>query len=173
MDYFNPSDTSQTALESNRINEPNRYEKYETERELAKAIKGSKEILVEATTIFPFTFFPDNITVDRTQVTIVHRSFFKVGEVTSIRIEDILNADAIVGPFFGSLRLYTRIYNTPQHPYTIKWLWRNDALRIKRILHGYLIAIKKNIDCSALSTYELATMLDNLGQGSGSAHDEA
>lgn len=169
MDYFNPSDTS-SALDSAHIGETDRYKKYETERELTKAIKGSKEILAEATTVFPFTFFPDNITVDRAQVTIVHRSFIKVGEIASIRIEDILNADASVGPFFGSLHIYTRFYNT-QHPYVVKWLWREDALRIKRILHGYIIATKRKIDTSALTTRELADMLDNLGQGS--AHDEA
>ncbi|HET8670477.1 MAG TPA: hypothetical protein VFM05_07595, partial [Candidatus Saccharimonadales bacterium] len=125
---------------------------------------GSNELLAEATTVFPFTLFPDTVTVDRTQVTIAHRSFFAVGDITSIRIEDVLNVDTNVGPFFGSLKVYTRFFNT-QKPYRINWLWRNDALRVKRILQGYLIATKKQIDCSALKTEELATMLDELGKG--------
>jgi hypothetical protein len=141
-----------------------RYEKYEAQRELTKAISGSTDVLVEATTVFPFTLFPDTVTVDRTQVNIVHRSFFQVGEAVSIRIEDVLNVVANVGPFFGSLQIHTRFYDTKK-PYVINWLWREDALKIKRILHGYLIATKKAIDCSSLSTEELATMLDELGQG--------
>jgi hypothetical protein len=140
-----------------------KYQKYEAERQLAQAVGGSNEVLGAATTVFPFTLFPDTVTIDRTQITITHRSFFAVGEVTSIRIEDVLNVDANVGPFFGSLKVYTRYFNT-EKPYIVNWLWRSDALRIKRILHGYLIATKKEIDCSALSTKELSTMLDQLGQ---------
>lgn len=141
-----------------------KYEKYEAERQLTKAISGSTDMLVRAKTVFPFTLFPDSITIDRTQLTIAHRSFFQVGEVISIRIEDILNVDANVGPFFGSLKVYTRFYTT-EKPYTVNWLSRDDALRIKRILHGYLIATKKGVDCSALETRELSTMLDELGKG--------
>jgi hypothetical protein len=141
-----------------------KYEKYEAERELAKAVGSSNEVLAQAGTIFPFTLFPDKVVIDRTQITIAHRSFFAVGDVTSIRIEDVLNVDAIVGPFFGSLKIYTRFFNTPK-PYRINWLWRHDALRIKRILQGYLVASKKGVDCSVLETGELATMLDELGKG--------
>ncbi|MEK7153621.1 MAG: hypothetical protein AAB834_06735 [Patescibacteria group bacterium] len=145
--------------------EPNnpKYEKYEAERQLVQAISGSSEILAKATTVFPFMLFPDDVTIDRTQVTIAHRSFFRIGEVNSIRIEDILNVNANVGPFFGSLQIYTRFFNTKK-PLIVNWLWRNDALRIKRILQGYLIAIKKGIDCTALSTKELSADLDELGK---------
>jgi hypothetical protein len=146
-----------------------KYEKYEAQRELAKAISGSNETLAEATTVFPFTLFPDTVTIDRTQITITHRSFFAVGDVSSIRIEDVLNVDANVGPFFGSLKVHTRVYSQHNKPYKINWLWRNDALRIKRILHGYLIATKKQIDCSSLGTKELAIMLDELGKETGGA----
>lgn len=166
---YNPSGAQaqlgRTSVEANNA----KYEKYEAQRELTKAISGSQEILVEATTVFPFTLFPDTITVDRTMVTVVHRSFIKMGDVISIRIEDILNVEATVGPFFGSLQIYTRFYNA-KRPYQVNWLWRQDALRIKRILHGYLIGIKQHIDCSALETKELSRMLDELGRGTN--HDE-
>jgi hypothetical protein len=140
-----------------------KYEKYEAERQLVKAISGSNEPLAEATTVFPFSLFPDTIAIDRTQITITHRSFFAVGDTASIRIEDVLNVDANVGPFFGSLKVYVRVLSDHK-PYKINWLWRQDALRIKRILQGYLIATKKDIDCSSLETKELANMLDELGK---------
>jgi hypothetical protein len=146
--------------------------KLEVKQELTKAIKNSREILAKATTVFPFTLFTDDITVDRSQVTIVHRTFLKLGDVTSIRIEDILNIEATVGPFFGSLKITTRYFNQSQDQqhYLINWLWRHDALRIKRILHGYLIAVKQKIDCSPLETYELRQMLYTLSKGM--QHDE-
>jgi hypothetical protein len=130
--------------------------------ELAKAISDSSELLAKATTVFPFTIFPDTITIDRAKVTITHREFFKVGEVMSMRIEDILNVTAHVGPLFGSIQISTRFFD--QHkPYAVNYFWREDALKIKRILQGYIIAIQNEIDCSALSTRELSAKLDELG----------
>lgn len=131
--------------------------------ELTQTISRSHEILAQATTVFPFTLFPDTVTLDRAKLTISHREFFAVAEVMSIRIEDILNVTADVGPFFGSLKVFTRFFNVDK-PYTISFLRRSDALRIKRILQGYIIALQKNIDCSSLPTKELATMLDDLGR---------
>lgn len=131
--------------------------------ELTQTINSSHEILATATTVFPFTLFPDTVTLDRAKLTIARREFFAVAEVMSIRIEDILNVTADVGPFLGSLKVYTRFFNNDK-PYAISFLQRKDALKIKRILQGYIIALQKNIDCSTLATPELAKMLDDLGR---------
>lgn len=142
-----------------------RYDKYKAEKQLEHAIGGSHEILARATTVFPFTLFPDTITVDRTKLTIAHRVFFSVAEVMSIPIEDILNVTVSVGPFFGSLKIYTRFFD-PKEAYEIDWLWRDDARKLKRIVQGYVIALQQKVDSSALTTGELAKTLDKLGQGS-------
>jgi hypothetical protein len=42
--------------------------------------------------------------------------------------------------------------------------WREDAERIKRIVHGYVIAKQRGIDTSQLSTAELTNMLNELGR---------
>ncbi|HZM63835.1 MAG TPA: hypothetical protein VFB59_01750 [Candidatus Saccharimonadales bacterium] len=139
------------------------HTKREVERELNQAIIGSHQALVEATTVFPFTLIPDSIIVDREKLTVAHRIFFRVAEVISIRIEDILNVTADVGPFFGSLKISTRFFD-PDKPYNVNFLWRSDALKIKRIMQGYIIAIQKGIDMSMLATPELAKLLDELGK---------
>lgn len=131
--------------------------------ELTDAIGSSNDVLVRAETKFPFTLFPTTVTVDRTKVAVTERDFFKAGEVFSVRIEDILNITAKVGPYLGSVTIMTRFFN-PEKPYVIDKLRRADALRIKRILQGYLIAKQQNIDCSTLSTEKLSVMLDELGK---------
>lgn len=141
------------------------YEKYRVKERLQKAIGGAHEVLVTATTVFPFTLFPDTITIDRTKLSVAHRVFFRVAEVMTLRVEDILNVTANVGPFFGSLIISTRFFDKEKEPYKINYLTRADALKIKRIMQGYIIAMRQKIDCSALSTVELARMLDQLGQG--------
>jgi hypothetical protein len=132
--------------------------------ELKKVVGNAHQILLSATTVFPFTLFPDTLTLDREKLTISHRLFFRVAEVISIRIEDILNVTADVGPFFGSVKISTRFFDA-QKPYHVNYLWRHDALRIKRVTQGYIIAMQKGIDCSSLESHQLADMLDKLGQG--------
>ncbi len=133
------------------------------EQELKQAIKEANQVLISATNVFPLAIFPDTLTVDRTKLTITRRSFFRVAEVMSIRIEDILHITANVGPIFGSVKMTSRIINDEQH-YNIDKFWRDDAMRIKRIVQGYIVALKNNIDCCNFSTQELAEMLDRLGK---------
>jgi len=146
-----------------------RHDRYKAQQELVKAVSGSQEVLCHASSVFPFMLFPDTITIDREQVSLVHRNFFKMGEVSSIRIADILNVEANIGPFFGSLQISTRFFSEQKETHRINWLSRADALRVKRILLGYLVAVKKGIDVSALPTAELSAMLDQLGQGEAEA----
>lgn len=143
--------------------EQQKFRKAQAEKELGEAISGSQQALATAQTVFPFTLFPDSVIVDREKITVAHRIFFRVAEVMSIRVEDILNVTADVGPFFGSVKISTRFFD-PDKPYAVNFLWRSDALRIKRIMQGYIIAIQKKIDVTALSTPELSSLLDELGK---------
>jgi hypothetical protein len=131
--------------------------------QLSRAIGAAHEILCTATTVFPFTLFPDTITIDRSKITVTRRQFFKIADVVTLRIEDVLNVVAHVGPVFGSIEIATRFFSEKK-PYRVNYLWRGDALRIKRIMQGYIIAMQKKVDCSALATHELSALLDELGQ---------
>ncbi|HEX4662553.1 MAG TPA: hypothetical protein VH144_02970 [Candidatus Saccharimonadales bacterium] len=134
----------------------------ESRQELRDAIRGSGQILATATTVFPLTLFPDTLTVDRAKLTITKRRFLWSAEVMSIQIEDVLNVTATVGPFFGNIKISSRIPTAA--PYFVHMFWRKDALRLKRITQGYLIALQRGIDTSSLSAQELAVMLDKLGE---------
>ena len=138
-------------------------EKAEALQELHKVVDGAQDILATATTVFPIDFFPDTITVDRTQVTITHRTFFFMGAVTSIRIEDILNVTVQVGPLFGSVRISTRFFD-PDKPYEITRFWRHDAMRMQTIIQGLVVAANKEISTDALSSDELVEGLTRVGQ---------
>lgn len=131
-------------------------------RELQDQVKRSREILVTATTVFPFTLFPDTITVDRTKLTIHKRNFFFSSDVLSIRIEDILNVSSGLGPFFGSVTIASRVMSTEDH-FVINYFWKADAVKIKRLLQGYVIAQHNKIECTHLSKYELISTLSELG----------
>lgn len=133
----------------------------ESMQELREAIRGSNEILATATT--PFKFFPDTLTLDRAKLTVTKRSFFRTADVMSMRIEDVLNVTASIGPLVGSVTFSSRVFNN-QKPYTVGMFWRKDAIRLKRITQGYVIALQRGIDCSSLSAPALIAMLDQLGE---------
>ncbi len=135
------------------------------EKELKKIVEQSHEVLMAANTVFPITLFPDTVTVDRTKVTIIRRDFFWSSDVMSIRIEDVLNVSASVGPLFGSLTVASRVMSTIDH-FQINHFWRNDAIRLKHIIQGYVIAQHNNIDTAHLSRKELIDTIVELGDDS-------
>lgn len=135
------------------------------EESLKKIVTQSHEILMSANTVFPITLFPDTVTVDRTKVTITRRDFFWSSDVLSIRIEDVLNVQVSVGPLFGSLTIASRVMSTVDH-FQIRHLWRSDAIRLKHIIQGYVIAQHNKIDTSHLDKKELIETIVELGTDS-------
>ncbi|MFY9489173.1 MAG: hypothetical protein WAP35_10850 [Solirubrobacterales bacterium] len=136
--------------------------KNEALKKLYKIVSRSNEVLATATAVFPFDLFPDSVTLDRTKVTITKRSFFWSAEVISIRIEDILNISSGVGPFFGSITIASRVMSSEDH-FTIDYFWRKDAIRLKHIIQGYVIAHHNDIKVSHLSKKEMIATLSELG----------
>lgn len=135
------------------------------EEDLKKLVTQSHEVLMAVNTVFPLTLFPDTVAVDRTKVTITRRDFFWTSDVMSIRIEDVLNVSATVGPLFGSLTIASRVMSTIDH-FQVKHLWRADAIRMKQIVQGYVIAQHNNIDTAHLAKKELVETLIELGHDS-------
>lgn len=130
--------------------------------ELQKKVRQSHQVLAIVRTVFPLTLFPDSIVVDRTKVTIIHRTFFWSADTISFQIEDILNVSASVGPFFGSLTVASRVMSTIDH-FNVNYLWRRDAIALKHIIQGYIIAKHNHMDTDNLSQSELVATLSELG----------
>lgn len=147
--------------------------KLKSEAEGSKTAKGpetlpelaakSQDVLYEATTVFPFTLVPDTITLDREKLTIATRFFWRMADITSVPVGEIMSAEAIVGPFFGSLHLTFRFFANNEK--VISFLPRKDALELQRLIHGYIIAHRREIDVSSISKDKLVELLAELGQG--------
>lgn len=130
---------------------------------LRKIVRKSHQLLAAAqTVILPINLFPDSVTVDRTKVTITKRTFFWSSSVISIRIEDVLNVACSTGPIFGSLTISSRVMNSTDH-YEIDYFWRKDAIYLKQLIQGYVIAQHNQIDTSHLNRKDLVKTLLELG----------
>jgi hypothetical protein len=144
----------------------NRMPKVPSRDKLQQIVSQSREVLAEGkTVILPVNLFPDTVIVDRTKVTIIKKSFFWSSQVISVRIEDVLNVSTSIGPFFGSLTISSRVMNSTDH-FEINYFWRNDAVRLKCMIQGYMIAQHNNIETSHLSKQELIETLEELGRDS-------
>lgn len=137
------------------------HSKETTVRQLEGVLMRSNETLASASTLVPF--FPDTIILDRTKLTVERRRFFWSADVMSIRIEDILNVSATTGILFGSLIIATRVLSSDDH-FRVDLLWREDAIHLKHMIQGYVIARHNNIETDELTRSELVHVLTELGQ---------
>lgn len=133
------------------------------EEDVKEEVGKSQELLISAKTVFPFTLFPDTVSIDRTNFTMTHRVFYRIASIITIKIEDIHNIKPNVGPVFGSL-VVTTAFVDPDSPYKVNFLQREDALRITRIVRGYKTALQEKIDTSGLEKKELVELLDRLAR---------
>lgn len=129
--------------------------------ELKEVVAHSHEVIAHAKTALPF-LFPHEIILDRTKITIIKRIFFWSSDVVSIRIEDALNVSACVGPLFGSVTIASRVMSSVDH-FEVDRFWRDDAIMIKKVIEGYLIARQNGVHTDHLSCKELAKTLYEIG----------
>ncbi|HRJ06400.1 MAG TPA: hypothetical protein PK096_02745 [Candidatus Saccharibacteria bacterium] len=162
-----PGSQKAKASEGIREGEESSAMTLDPKENLHKIVQKSHQILAGAqTVILPVNLFPDSVIVDRTKVTITKRTFFWTASVISIRIEDVLNVTCSTGPIFGSLTISSRVMNSTDH-YEIDYFWRKDALYLKQIIQGYVIAQHNQIETSHLDRKELIETLLELGRDSG------
>lgn len=134
---------------------------------LKKAVRHSHEVLGTANTVFPVTLFPDSIIVDRTKMSIIRRDFFWTSNTISFQIEDILNVSCGVGPVFGSLTIASRVMSTVDH-FQVNYLWRSDAIFLKHLIQGHVIAKQSKLETDHLTREEMVETLCELGMDADS-----
>lgn len=145
--------------------------KHEAELEraaqLRRTVQKAHEVLARVDTVFPVTLFPDTIIVDRSKISIRKRSFFLTSNVISFRIEDVLNVSCGMGPIFGSLTIASRVMSSIDH-FQVEHLWRKDAIFLKNLIQGHIIASNNRLETDHLSVEEMIETLCELGIDSDS-----
>ena len=146
------------ALTFTSENEPQ-----EAHEKLIDITERAQDILFKADTVFPFTLFPDTITLDREKLTVATRTFFRTARIISVPIDSISSAEVNVGPFFGSLHMASKYF--VQNTYIVNFLTRSDAMKIEHLMQGFIIAHDKKVDLTDIDKDDLLVLLDDLGQG--------
>lgn len=143
--------------------DPEEPEPGKTHEKLIDITEKAHDILFEAETVFPFTLFPDTITLDREKLTIAKRFFFRIAKIITVPITSMISAEADVGPFFGSVRMTSKYFIDNTHE--VNFLWRSDATTIHRLLQGFIIAHERDLELHEIDKDDLKVLLEDLGQG--------
>jgi hypothetical protein len=139
----------------------NQQQPDESLQALNRAIWDSNEVLVTASTISKL--HKDSLTLNRAKLFAEKKSTLGTVDDISVRIEDVLNITATLGPISGMIKIDTK-FTTPGSPYVIGPFKRKDTLRLKRIIQGYVIALQRRIDLNMVPTSELINDLYAIGE---------
>lgn len=125
--------------------------------------KASDATLFNTSTIFPFTFFPDSIIIDKTKITIIERLFFFNADIRSYAIEDVLNVEVAIGLFFSTLTCITRYDN--KKAFTLRYLKKKDASFARKLIQGLIIAKREGVHLEEISGKEIISYGEVIGKG--------
>ncbi len=135
-------------------------------KDFGDIVRASRRILLEAKNVFPFDLFTDKIIIDENKVDIIYGIFFYSKEVFSIPYNRISQATSTIGLFFGSITLEIQGYE--QNPSVLKWLWRSDAIRARRMINGLVTAHQQGIDLTKLDLTGVKHLVEEIGTADGS-----
>lgn len=147
--------------------------KKEENKERLKAITERQDIeMYRVKSVFPFTLFPDTIIIDTTKISIAKKQLFATEFVATIPLKDLSDVNLQTFLFLGTIILkYMPQSNSPgmNEPVEarISNLKREDAIKIKNILKGALVAKAEEIDIALLSPKEIVKVLHKFGESDG------
>lgn len=136
--------------------------KKEEEKKINALLKETDKQLFSIKGVFPFDFFPDEIAVDLTKVNILRSNFFWTKHIQSILIENIAYVNINMTPFFATMSFVDVSFERNQR-IKISYLKKGEALKMRRIIQGLIIARKEGVDFSKFSKTELTAKVEELG----------
>lgn len=141
--------------------------------ERIKTITDRQDIeMFHVKSVFPYTLFPDTIIIDTTKISIAKKQLFATEYVTTIPLKDLSDVNLQTFLFLGTIILkYMPQANSPGMNEAVEArisnLKRDDAIKIKNILKGALVAKAEEIDITVLSPQEIVKVLHRFGQSEG------
>ncbi|MDO8452707.1 MAG: hypothetical protein Q7S79_03055 [bacterium] len=118
--------------------------------------------LFQASAIWPFDLFPNELLIDSTKVSFLFKSMLW-RETRCVLIKDITDVVVDATPFFATLTVVDR--GMIENSVSIRFLNRDVASRARRIIQGLMAAKHEmNIDFARLPLDELKEKLERLGE---------
>lgn len=131
-------------------------------RTLEDLAVNSARIIYHIKTIFPFVLFTDEVIADEEKLSVVIGRFFNSGYIRSVMLKDIANVSIDTSILFAKLTVIDR--NFIQDPLVIKYLKKHEALKMRRILMGLIIANNNKVDLRDYSIEQIREYSEDIGR---------
>lgn len=125
-------------------------------------ITQKTRVLFRARAVFPFDFWPDEVVVEKSKITINRYVFLGFQEILTVAIDDIFSVEVDTSPILAAINISTRLPMTPI--ITISHLLNSDALKLQAIIQGLLIAKNERINIADLTPGETLAQARRLGR---------
>jgi hypothetical protein len=125
----------------------------------------SDTVLLKVSTVWPFTIFKNDIIIDPYKVNIVYREFFWSEHIHSIMVRDILDVIVETSVFFATLKIVDQGYTA--NTVDIEYLKRDEALKVRKIIQGLIIAHRQALDLSGINSSNIKDHVDQMGKIKG------
>lgn len=130
---------------------------------VAGLVKKSNRILATISTHkFPIDLFPDTMNVEEGRITVITRNFFFSSQIYSVDIKNIANVLINTAPFFAQLVIVSKTFT--ENEIRIKYLWKEQAVEIRRIIEGLRTFETEGVDTSLFTKRELIAKLMELSR---------
>lgn len=131
-------------------------------QKLTDLVEQSKNSLLSIKTAKPLDPFPNRVVVDINKVNIIYRYFFSSEHIHSVAIKDISDVLIETGIFFSTLKIVDIGFT--ETSIDIEYLRTRDAIKVRKIIQGLIVANKSGIDLSKCEFPNLTNKLEELGK---------
>lgn len=122
-------------------------------------VKKTNRTIINASSIFPWSMFPNTIDVEESRVTFMF-SQFMTSQSHSVDIKDISNVSIESGFFFATLQVVSRTF--VKNNVKIHHLNKKQAVKVKEVIEGLRTFSNNNIDTSDYKVDDLVNKLCEL-----------
>lgn len=138
------------------------------EEDFGNLVEKSDRVLIEIKAVFPFDFFPNEVSVDVNKVNIIS-NYLLSRRIHSVPIKDICDVYVHQGILFSSLNIIDWGFDK-NRPICINYLKIAEAEAALKIIQGLLVGVKQNIDLAKIDVPDFKNKVEILGDASGARH---
>ena len=120
-------------------------------------IQKSNRCIITVSSVFPWNFFPNTITVEESRITFTFRQFLS-SQSYSVEIKDISNVFIETSLLFAKLQIVSRTY--VQNDIKVDHLNIKKANKVRMIIEGLRTFADQNIDSSNYEIDELIAKIE-------------
>lgn len=143
------------------VKKADKKEEQISDRKLKELVNSAYQPLYRLSSVFPFDFFPDHITIELSQINIVINQFLS-DRRQSIAYEDIYDVYVDNSLFFSTIKILDKHFR--DNELKINFLKKEEATKARRIIQGLVIAHKEKIDLTNMNQEEVIKKIEDLGK---------